>query len=441
MKNIISRILLLGLMVIATFTLGHSTWGRGTASPRPDFSNRALDRLVEEALSSNPSLKAQRQKVLASQERPSQAGALPDPTADIQFMMLPVEGGFNAGDTLSKGVSLGMTQRLPYPGKRKLRRQEAERSVDAAKAHLKAMESNLRGEVIAASYRFALYLRLLDINEKTQDALVASARGAAGVYASGKGLQSDVLLAQAALTKSKADRKTLSRQLEITRAHLDDLLGGPADPQLLERITIPDPGSPPALDGLLRGIGDTAPAVLQAQAEVAVRERRVEIARKDFKPDFLVGGRYRHNDMTMDGRDYLTAMVGITLPFFHRKSRYSPALREASYLRESAKEQASNVLNEAKFMVTEAFQDAVRDRDVYILYRDGLLIQAKKAYESALASYTVGDADFMTMLRALTNYYAYSAQAYMAKAGFQVSLARIEGVLGRPLEQDKERSR
>lgn len=433
MKN---KIVIMVLLTILIF-LSVSAWPSDDSA----LPESALNSLVAKAVANNPCLRAQRKRVQAAMERPSQAGSLPDPTADVQFMMLPVEGKLSADNALTKGVSLGITQRIPYPGKLKLRKRKAERRVDVARASLKVMESNLRGEVIAASYRFALYLRLLDINEKTQDALVASARGAAGVYASGKGLQSDVLLAQAALTKSKADRKTLSSQLEITRARLEDLLGGFVDSSLLDQITIPEPGAPPALDGLLKEIGDTAPAVLQAQAEVAVRERRVEIARKDFKPDFIVGGRYRHNDMTMDGRDYLTAMVGITLPFFHRKSRYSPALREASYLRESAKEQTSNVLNEAKFMVTEAFQDAVRDRDVYILYRDGLLIQAKKAYESALASYTVGDADFMTMLRALTNYYAYSAQAYMAKAGFQVSLARIEGVLGRPLEQDKERSR
>ncbi len=432
MKKPFSTLLGFSLVVIG-FCCSLAVLGQEPVSPLPP-----IEILVRRAMKHNPGLEAQRRKILAALEVPSQAGALPDPAADLQFMMLPMDGGLNADDALTKGVSLGITQRLPYPGKLKLRKRKAERRIDVARTQLKAMESNLRGEVTGVSYHYALYRRLLEINRKTQDALEAAAKGAAGVYASGNGSQTDVLLAQAAFTKNKADRKTLNRQLEVARARLDDLLGGPTDPALLDRIAIPEPGDPPRLNSLVKDLQDTAPMVLKAQAEVAVRAEQVAIAKKDFKPDFLVGGRYRHKDMTMGGRDYLTAMVGITLPFFHRKSRYQPALREATYMRESAREQAGDVLNEARYMVTDAYQTGVQDRDVYALYKNGLLIQAKKAYESSLASYTVGEVDFTTMLRALTNYYAYESRAFMARADYQVSLARIEAVLGHTFRMKKK---
>ncbi len=404
----------------------------------PEQPAGALQTIISAAMKNNPALAAQRKKILALDETPSQAGALPDPTADIQFMMLPVDGGLNARDALTKGVSVGVTQRLPYPGKLKLEKKKAEREIKVAKAHLAAMESTVRGEVLTAAYRYCLYQGLLKVNANIQDALTAASTGAAGVYTSGNGSQSDVLMAQAALTKSQADRKPLQRQLDVTRARLEDLLGGPADPSLLNRISIPPPGSLPALDGLLADLAAEAPMVLKARAEITVREEQVRLAKKAFKPDFLVGGRYRHKDMSMGGRDYLTAMVGITLPFFHRKSRYEPALREATYMRESAKEQASDVLNKARFMLTDAYQTGVQDRDVYHLYEHGLLIQSKKAYESALSAYTVGQVDFTTMLKALTNYYDYQSQALMFKADYQVSLARIEAVLGRAPGTTKE---
>jgi outer membrane protein TolC len=408
---------------------------RAEAPPRPAT---ALDRIVSEALKNNPGLAAQRKKILAAEERPSQASALPDPTADLQFMMLPVNGGLTAGNALTKGVSIGVTQRLPYPGKLKLLKAKAERRIDVAKEHLKVMESNLRREVISASYRYVLYKGLLQINRNVRDALQAASTGAAGVYGAGNGSQTDVLLAQAALTKARADGKTLERQLEVARARLEDLLGGPVNPSLTGQLAIPRPGALPDLDELMRGLRDEAPTVLEARAEIAVRQEQVELAKKDFKPDFLVGGRYRHKDMTMGGHDYLTAMVGITLPFFHKKSRYQPALREATYMRESAKEQASDVLNQARYMVIDAYQAAVQDHDVYGLYETGLLVQSKKAYESALSSYTVGEVDFTTMLKALTNYYDYQSQALMFKADYQVSLARIDAVLGPAAGTTKE---
>lgn len=389
--------------------------------------------LVEEALRNNPGLKAQMDRVRAAEKRPSQADVLPDPTADIQFMMLPINGGLNASDALTKGVSIGVTQHLPYPGKLKLRKQKAEREADAARIQLIAMESSLKGKVESASYQYALYVHLLGINDKIQDALKAAAKGASAIYASGKGNQADVLIAQTALTKSKTDRITLENQLEIARARLDDLVGSTVPSDLLSRITIPEPESLPIFDTLIKDLRNTAPMVLSAQSEVAVREKQIDIAKKNFKPDFFVGGRYRHNDVTMGGHDYFAAMVGITLPFFHHKKRYTPALQEANYMRESAREKAGSVLNEARFMLTDAYQTGSHDLDIYSLYKDGLLIQANKAFQSALTSYTVGESDFMTLLRALTNYYNYQSQALMSKVDYHVSVARMEAVLGRPL--------
>lgn len=425
--------LLRGAMILSFLVLPLPVLAQETIPARS-----VVDLIVERALDNNPALAAQRQKILALRERPSGASALPDPTADLRFMMLPVEGGLNANDALTQGVSLGVTQRFPFPGKLKLRKRKAERQVRVAEVQLQSLESRLRGQVVTAVYRIALYQGLLDVNRKTQEALAAAAKGAAAVYASGSGSQADVLLAQAALTKSKVAEKDLEKQFVVARAGLDDLLGEPADPSLIEEVTLPEPGPEPELAELIDTFSDTAPAVLEARAEETVHAEQVAIARKNFKPDFTVSARYRHNDMTMGGHDFLTAAVGITLPFFHRGGRYHPALREAMHMLDSARERTRNSLNETRYQLVDAYQSSVLDRETYVLYKDGLLIQAKKAYESARSSYRVGTADFMTLLRSLTNYYSYESQALKSKADYQVSRARIEAVIGHPLGVEKE---
>ncbi|MGC8722871.1 MAG: TolC family protein [Acidobacteriota bacterium] len=387
--------------------------------------------LVEMALTHNPAIAAQRQKVAAALDRLPQAKALPDPTADVELMMLSVNH-FNAGDALSKGVSIGLTQELPYPGKRKLREEKARRQVAVAQADLRAMESELRGEVKAAAYGYALNLRLLELNDQTTDALKAAAKGAMALYASGGGTQTDVLLAQTAVTQAHKERLDLVEEREIAAARLTDLLGGSLDRSLLRRIDIPKPAEEPSLDGLLNELDAEAPRIAAARAREQVEERRVAIARQDFKPDFIVGGRYRHNDVTMGGGDYLTAMVGITLPFFHRKDRYLPALDEALADQEGAKQETAGVMNQVRYDLTQAWQTASRDRAVFELFQNGLLIQAKQAYESSLASYGVGKTDFTTLLNTLAGYYGDQRQTLMAQADFQVALARIEAILGAP---------
>ncbi|MGC8764029.1 MAG: hypothetical protein ACP5VN_10450 [Acidobacteriota bacterium] len=92
--------------------------------------------------------------------------------------------------------------------------------------------------------------------------------------------------------------------------------------------------------------------------------------------------------------------------------------------------------NEVLYRVTETYQSALSDLEVYGLYKDGLLLQAWQAYESSMASYAVGKVDFTTLLTALTNYYAYEGQAFRAKAGFQESIARMRAYLGSSWVQD-----
>ena len=104
-------------------------------------------------------------------------------------------------------------------------------------------------------------------------------------------------------------------------------------------------------------------------------------------------------------------------------------------MRESATREADSVLDEARFMLTDAYQTGSHDLDIYSLYKDGLLIQAAKAFQSALASYTVGKSDFMTLLRSLTDYYNYQSQALISKVDYHVSVARVEAVLGRSLKE------
>lgn len=148
----------------------------------------------------------------------------------------------------------------------------------------------------------------------------------------------------------------------------------------------------------------------------------------------MVGGRYRHDDMSMGGGDFLTATFGITLPFFHRKDRYQPALQEALDRRESASFEAQDALVASRYDLAEAYQQALRDLHVYQLDEGGLLIQARQAYESALSGYAVGKVDFSSLLMALTNLYAYQGETLSAQADFHASVARMEAVLGGPLD-------
>jgi outer membrane protein, heavy metal efflux system len=203
----------------------------------------------------------------------------------------------------------------------------------------------------------------------------------------------------------------------------------------LAGIELPQPATLPDLETLLTVAEARAPEVAMAQAEVTVAETGAEAAKKNFKPDFIVGGRFRYKDMTMDGKNYLTAMFGMTLPFFHRKDRYQPALQEALDRKQGAVEEVSEARNTARYKLAEAYQSADRDAKVVTLYDQGLLQQARQAYEATLSAYKTGRSQFSELLISLTSLYMYESDAVMARGEYPQMVAEMEAVLGRPLSQ------
>lgn len=389
--------------------------------------------LVERVLRDNPALKAQRAKVEAARQVAPQARALPDPTADVEFMGLSTDSP-RLSEGLTRSVSVGVTQSLPYPGKRALAGEKAQLAAAAEGRRLQAMESDLRGRAVGAAYRLALAQRLLDLNLEKQKALEAAAESAAALYASGSGTQADLILAQTALTRELAEREELEREYSVALQELQRLAGGPVDGAGLSSLPLPRPEPLPPLEVVAGGLAGNAPALLAAQAEEKVLETQVEIARKNFKPDFLAGVRYRRRDMAMGGGDYVTLSFGVSLPLFHRGDRYRPALEEALFARESARFTVEDALTAARYDLAEAYAQARRDLRVEGLASEGLLIQARQAYESALAAYGAGKADFTTLLKALLDLYDFEAESWTARAGFWIATARMEAILGRPIQ-------
>ncbi|MEW5765762.1 MAG: TolC family protein [Acidobacteriota bacterium] len=392
----------------------------------------SLDALVASAIAQNPSLRAQRARVAAARQAPRQAMALPDPAVDLEVMNLRVRGPSESG-SVTDSLSLGVTQGLPFPGKRALAAEAARQEATVEEARLRSMERTIRLEVLRAGYRFVTTRELLRINARSRVALSATAEGALARYSSGGGSQADVLLAQSAVTRVETQRQELESQARISLARLSSLIAAPVEADALEGIVLEAPARLPPLEALLASADRSAPDLRTALSEAAAAKIRSELARKNRKPDFMVGVRYRYKDMSMGGGDYLTAMVGMTLPFFHRRDRYEPALEEALQRQLAAEEEVAETKNSIRFQVAEAYQSATKDARVFYLYDQGLLLQARQAYEASLAAYATGRVDFGDLLMALTNLFSYEADAAVARGEYHQRAAELEAFLDRPL--------
>ena len=90
----------------------------------------ALGTLIGEALQNNPELRAAAKETEAAGERVRPAGALDDPMLEAGLLNVPVQSWrLNREDMTMK--MLGLSQKLPYPGKRALREQVAEKDAES----------------------------------------------------------------------------------------------------------------------------------------------------------------------------------------------------------------------------------------------------------------------------------------------------------------------
>src|SRR5512145_1107836 len=110
-----------------------------------------LAALIAEAAQNNPDLQAARREASAARSRISPAGALDDPMLEAGVVNYPIESrSFKTEDMTMKMI--GFAQRLPYPGKRALRRDVAEKELEASESNLREAVNRVQREVKMAYF-------------------------------------------------------------------------------------------------------------------------------------------------------------------------------------------------------------------------------------------------------------------------------------------------
>ena len=384
-----------------------------------------LEDLVGEALAANPGVQAALRRVEAQRRRVPQAKSLPDPVLTVGWMGDPKPFGVQRQDP-SSYRSLGVEQEIPFPGKLKLRGQMADREAEAAWWEYEDMRRRVVAEVKAAYYDYFYYDKAIAITLKNKDLLDKLARIAEVRYQVGKGIQQDVLKAQVELSRLRQRLTVLEQQKETARARLNTLLDrapecplGPAAPFEPAELTY-------ALDTLYQLARENDTGLQREQRLIERGQLAVNLARKEYYPDFGVGYMYQN-------RPLLPEMHGFTfslnIPVFY-KSKQREGVNEAT--QELLASERSRESREATlyFEVKQEYLAAKAADELARLYSAVIVPQSSLALESALAAYEVGTVDFLTLLESYGTVLDYEVDYYRELANYQIALARLEPLVG-----------
>jgi len=138
-------------------------------TPAPAQGNGALPKdlqaLINEALQANPEIKQMRGQYAASKETIRPAGALDDPEVAFSMKDIPTDNWALNREPMTQKM-LELSQKFPFPGKRRLRSEVAEEQAHSDEYVYKDKVNEIRAKVVIAYWGLSLAQTNFDLTQK-----------------------------------------------------------------------------------------------------------------------------------------------------------------------------------------------------------------------------------------------------------------------------------
>lgn len=381
--------------------------GASPAPPRPQAyaisPSADVDDMVGAALSHHPSLQATRARIIALEQSAIQARALPDPMASAATgRMAETAAGRVVG-------TVGLQQKIPFPGKRSTAAVMILKKADAMRSQLKVTELALAERVRTAYWNYYAARQTVLVIAESRASLVSLREAVNARIAVAKASRQDVLRLQNEITRLDQRLAAARGREQASRATLNALMYRPSNSSL-----------PGPRNGPLRQFGSTSsllsraqsrhPEVVMGQSRIAAAQHGVRLARLKRRPDFTAGLSYSPvaDDglaPSATGKDHFMGMLGITLPIWEGKNQ--AAEKEAAANLSAEKSSLASTRSSLQQRVESASAGYHAELATLSLYSGKLIPDAQQTFDLILAGYRAETATFLDVIdawRQLLNY-------------------------------------
>jgi len=384
-----------------------------------------LQELIQQALESNPEIKAMQRRFDRVRARIPQAKALDEPMLSVGYMGNLTPFTLQTDDP-SSGRTISISQDLPFPGKRSLRGKVASSEADAEWWAFEQTRRNVVAEVKDAYFDLYYLTKALGVVTKTKVLLEQFTKIAEVRYSVGKGIQQDVLKAQVEFSKLIEQQTMLEQRKQVAEARVNSLLyREPESP-----VGTPDELKPRDFPYSLAQLNETAvvnyPDLKAQRRKIEGAQYAIQLAKKEFYPDFSVGFTYVNRPAMPE---MYGLSVGIKLPVFYAQKQ-RPALTEATASFEAEKRSLENTTTLLMFKIRDKYLAQTTAKRLMSLYSTTIVPQSSLSLESAIAGYEVGKVDFLTLLDNLVTLLNYELSYYEQLSNEEKAVAALEPLVG-----------
>ena len=421
MKFTFSRVLAVFFLVIAAPAV--------RAQNAPAGEPAKLVDLLIESEKNNPQIRAARLAWESAKQVPTQVATLPDPQVVLQQMNVGSPrpfAGYTNSDFAYFGV--GFSQDVPYPGKLRLRGEIAGKDADATQQKVASVRRAVLAAVKMTYFQLGYLAKRQKILDEDGQLLQQVEQAAEARYRSGMGNQQDVLQVQ--LERTKLLREITTNQLESgkVQAELKNLLNRSQSSADIETAELSASTPVYNFDQLLAEAKANNPDLAGMQKMVERQGLQVDLAKKDFYPDFNVQGMWQRTDPSQY-RAYYQFTVGMRIPIY-RSRRQRPELAQAESDRDRAKTQYEMQSQQTAFQLRQQFLSAEKSAELLKIYREGLIPQARAELQAGMAAYQSNRQDFQALLASFLDVLKLDEEYWQTLCEHETALAQMEEVTG-----------
>jgi outer membrane protein TolC len=377
-----------------------------------------LDSLIQEVESVNPSLEAAVEAWQAAAFRYPQMIALEDPMF-----------GFLRGT--NEGFMVEASQKIPWPGKLRLRGNVAAAEADAMQWEVEDRRLMLAEATAMTFFDYYQADRQLEVNVANTRLLREFRDIAKTQYETGRVSQQDVLQADVELADLEARHVELQRERKIAAARINTLLHRAADhplPPPPAKADVPD--ALPTRESVIERALQARPDLAAQMARIRQEEYSLGLAYKDYYPDLEFVFKHDH---FMPVEMQTQVGMNFNVPVYRQK-RHAAVCEASAKLRQRRAELESR-MDQVRYEVQAAWERTSERRSVVRLYEKKILPAADANVQSARINYTAGKVDFLRLVEAERQLRQQQAMYHETVADYHRRLAELQRAVGAPLSQ------
>jgi outer membrane protein, heavy metal efflux system len=380
-----------------------------------------LNQVVQLALQHNPVMSGAEAVLEQSQGQRVTAGAYLNPT---------ITGSAGRGAIREPSTGVSITERtitveqpLEWLGKRAARQRAADAGLAGALAGMEETKVILMAEVKAAFFQLLFAqqdAQLARENLKTVEDLVKLVSARVGTREAPK---FELVKATVELQKSKKELARADNALLVSRAKLNTVTGKTLGESFAIQGEFETARAGLDLRVLTDQARDRQPALRRQQRVVEQAEFTIEQERASRMPNVTVIGQY-HREA---GDESVTAGLSVPLPLWYRRQG---EIGTAMGTHRRAQAERDRFQQELEQTITQHFQEVRTAQEQMQVFEQGLLFQAKEAFDIAQFSFRHGATSLLEVIDAQRVNRQTLLEYAQARADHSIALARLERAVG-----------